>query len=129
MKIFILFSVLMTAALARAGMCQSSFTDFVGNADVFSIEDDGTVTVLDAARVVINEKRGKTQKVVITDENKKARTSFVIERNKGIVKSISKSYLGKTQTKKFGASCVEQQEAMDENTRTKIDAVEADSAR
>lgn len=125
-KIMMAFLTFILGQIALAGVCADSYTEFVKNSDVFTISDSGELEVIDSQRLIINEKRGKTQKLVITDQGKKIRTSFVIEKSKGAIVSISKSSHGKSETQKFDPGCAITQEMMDENTRTKIDAVEAD---
>lgn len=114
MKFVLAALLILSTTQAFAEACAVAYNEAVGNTDIFSFDDQGKITVHKPELVRINEKKEKTHRIVL-----KNRGEFNVRYSGGQVISIR---IGHNKTKNFNGECQKLQEAMDDNTRTKIDA-------
>ncbi len=112
------------ASQVFAGPCADAYNKAVGNSEVFSFNDEGDVQVsVDKKdRIIINEKKARTHRLVVKSNGRRA--NYLVRYTDGRISSIN---TGINNTISFGGSeCQKLQQAMDENTRSKIEtAVDA----
>lgn len=109
---FILF---VSSSQAWAEACAVEYNQAVGNSDVFSFDEKGQITVHKPEQVRVNERKPGTHRIVL----KSNRAEILVRYQDNQIVSIK---TGLNRMRSFDGKCQKLQEAMDDNTRTKVDA-------